>query len=127
MELSDIILSIVIGIAIGCGMIILYAVYLYHDLKSRIDEMIQEVIEQHEATLVGLDIELDNNIYFAYNTEDKQFVCQGASVIEVAKAFRDRFPGKTAYLAGGEPEVLAKFRAELDKMRLEVNEASDSK
>lgn len=126
MELSDIVLSIAIGIAIGCGMIILYAVYLYHDLKSRIDKMIQEVVEQHEASMVGLDIELDNDTYFAYNSEDKQFVCQGASVVEIAKAFRDRFPGKTAYLAGGEPEVLAKFRAELDKMRLEVDEASNS-
>lgn len=123
MELSDIVLSVAIGIAIGCGMIILYAVYLYRDLKSRVDEMIQEVIEQHEANMVGLDIELDNNRYFAYNSEDKQFVCQGATAGEIAVAFRARFPGKTAYLAGGTEEVLAKFRAELDKMKSEVDEA----
>lgn len=120
MELSDVIFSIVIGIGIGFGMIILYAMYLYHNLKSRVDEMIKEVIEHHEASIVGLDIELDNGIYFCYNEKDKQFICKGSSVVEVARAFRDRFPGKTAYLAGGEPEVLAKFREELDQMRLEV-------
>jgi hypothetical protein len=126
MELNDFILAVAIGIAAGFGMIVLYAVYLYHDLKGRVDRMIQEVIAEHEASMVGLDIELDNGVYFCYNTEDKQFVCQGASVVEVAQAFRKRYPGKTAYLAQGEESVLARFRAELDKMRLEVDEASCS-
>jgi hypothetical protein len=126
MELNDIVLSIVIGIAIGFGMVVLYAVYLYHDLKGRVDRMIQEVIKEHEANMIGLDIELDQNQYFCYNTLNKQFVCKGATVVEVAQAFRKRYPSKTAYLAQGEPEVLARFRAELEKMRLEVNEASNS-
>lgn len=126
MELNDFIVAVAIGIASGFGLVILYAMYLYHDLKGRVDRMIEEVIAEHEANIVGLDIELDNDRYFAYNTKDKQFVCQGASVVEVAKAFRDRFPGKTAYLAEGKPEVLAKFRAELEKLRLEVDEASHS-
>ena len=126
MELHDVIVTVLIGIGIGCGMVVLYAVYLYQDLKSRVDQMIKEVIEEAEASMVGLDIELDNDRYFAYNTTDKQFVCQGASVIEIAQAFRNRFPGKTAYLAEGEPEVLARFRAELDKMRQEVDETSTS-
>jgi cobyrinic acid a,c-diamide synthase len=126
MESNDIFLAVAVGIAAGFGMIILYAVYLYYKLKSRIDEMIQEVIAEHEANMVGLDIELDNDVYFCYNNTDKQFICQGASVVEVAQAFRSRYPTKTAYLAGGEPEVLARFRAELDKMRAEVNEVSNS-
>ena len=124
MELSDIVLSVAIGIAVGCGMIILYAVYLYHDLKSRIDQMIQEVVEQHEASLVGLDIELDNDTYFAYNSEDKQFVCQGKTVGEIAVAFRSRFPTKTAYLAGGDPAVVEQFKTEL--LKLAQNETSTS-
>ena len=127
MNLSDIILQILIGIGIGFGFVVLYAWYLYRDLKGRVDRMIEEVIAEHEASMVGLDIELDNGVYFCYDTKDKQFVCQGPSVVEVARAFRDRFPGKTAYLANGDEEVLAKFRAELEKMRLEVvNENSVS-
>lgn len=122
MELIDIITAVGIGIAVGCGMIVLYAVYLYRDLKNRVDQMIAEVIAEHEANMVGLDIEIDNGIYFAYNSEDKQFVCQGRTVGEIALAFRSRFPTKTAYLAGGEPEVVEQFKTEL--LKLAQNETS---
>jgi hypothetical protein len=120
MELNDFIAAVAVGIATGFGMIVLYAWYLYRDLKNRVDRMIQEVIAEHEANMVGLDIETDNGVYFCYNSKDKQFICQGATVGEIAVAFRERYPTKTAYLAGGDPVVVSKFREELQKMRLEV-------
>lgn len=115
MELNEIIATVLIGIGIGVGMVILYAWYLYQDLKSRIDRMIAEVIQEAEADLIGLNIEVDKGVYFCYNNEDKQFVCQGTTVSEIRQAFQDRFPGKTAYLAGGDPTVVEQFRAELTK------------
>lgn len=120
MELNDFILAVAIGIATGFGMIVLYAWYLYRDLKHRVDRMIEEVIAEHEANMVGLDIELENDVYFCYNSQDKAFICQGATVGEVAVAFRNHYPTKTAYLAGGDEAVVAKFKEELLKMRLEV-------
>lgn len=122
MELHDIIVSVLIGVGIGCAMIVGYAWYLYRDLKNRIDQMIKEVIEEAEADLIGLDIELDNGKYFCYNNKDKQFVCQGSTVAEIKQAFQARFPGKTAYLAGGDPEVVATFKTEL--LKLSTNENS---
>ena len=86
--------------------------------------MIAEVIKEAEANLVGLDIELDNGTYFCYNNEDKQFVCQGATVAEIREAFQARFPGKTAYLAGGDPRVVAELKTEL--LKLGTNENSTS-
>ena len=127
MELNDFILAMVVGIATGFSMIVLYAWYLYRDLKSRVDKMIEEVIAEHEANIIGLDIELENDVYFCYDTKDKTFICQGATVGEIAVAFRSRYPTKTAYLAGGDEAVVAKFKEELLKMRLEVvNENSTS-
>lgn len=126
MELSDIIVSILVGIGVGFGIIVIYAWYLYRDLKNRVDEMIAEVVAEHEANMVGLDIEIDNGVYYCYNNEDKQFICQGATVGEIAVAFRNRYPSKTAYLAGGNEAVVDKFREELLKMRQEVDEASTS-
>ena len=126
MELGDFILAVLVGVGTGFSVIVLYAWYLYRDLKNRVDRMIKEVIEEAEANIVGLDIEVDNGRYFCYNSKDKQFVCQGATVGEIAVAFRARYPGKTAYLAGGDEEVVSKFREELQKMRLEVDEASTS-
>jgi hypothetical protein len=116
MELNDFILAVAVGIATGFGMIVLYAWYLYRDLKNRVDRMIQEVIAEAEADLVGLDIEVDNGVYFCYNNKDKQFVCQGSTVAEIKRAFRERYPTKTAYLAGGDPVVVAEFKTELSKL-----------
>ena len=121
MEFMDIVVTILIGIGIGVSMIVLYAWYLYQKLKNRIDRMIQEVIDEVAADMVGLDIEVDQGRYFCYNSKDKQFVCQGSTVAEIKKTFEVRFPGKTAYLAGGDPAVVEQFRTELAQLRTNEN------
>jgi hypothetical protein len=63
-------------------------------------------------------------VYFCYNNEDKQFVCQGATVAEIRTAFQSRFPDKTAYLASGDPRVVAELKTEL--LKLGINENSTS-
>ena len=85
--------------------------------------MVKQIIQEAEADLVGLDIELDNGTYFCYNHTDKQFVCQGGTVAEIRQAFQNRFPEKTAYLAGGDPEVVAEFRTEL--LKLSINDTGN--
>ena len=122
MELGDIVVAILIGIGIGFGIVGLYIWILYHRIKDRVDQMIREVVDEAEASLVGLDIEVDNGVYFCYNSKDKQFVCQGSTVAEIRRAFGERYPGKTAYLAGGDPEVVAEFKTEL--LKLAINETS---
>jgi hypothetical protein len=123
MELNEIVGGILMGIGIGFIMLGLYIWILFQRIKGRVDEMVREVIKEAEADLVGLDIEVDNGVYFCYNNEDKQFVCQGTTVEEIRQAFRSRFPGKTAYLAGGDPRVIAEFKTEL--LKLGINENSD--
>ena len=124
MELMDILIAVGIGFAIGLGLVGFYVWVLYRRLKVRIDRMINEIIKEAEANLVGLDIEVDNGVYFCYNNEDKQFVCQGTTVAEIRRAFSDRYPGKTAYLAAGDPRVVEEFRTEL--LKLAINENSPS-
>lgn len=122
MEFTDILAAVAIGVLIGVAAIMTYCWILYQRLRNRIDQMIEQIITEAEADLVGLDIEIDNGVYFCYNTEDKQFVCQGTTVAEIKHAFQDRFPGKTAYLAGGDPGVIAEFKIEL--LKLATNENS---
>ena len=119
MELNEIVGGILMGIGIGFVVLGLYIWYLYYKLKSRIDRMIAEVIEEAEADLIGLDIEVDKGVYFCYNHNDKQFVCQGSTVAEIKQAFQSRYPGKTAYLAGGDPTVVATFKTELLKLAMD--------
>jgi len=122
MELMDIVAGILMGIGVGFVMLGLYIWILFQRIKSRVDEMFNQIINEAEANLVGLDIEVDNGVYFCYNNEDKQFVCQGTTVAEIRTAFQSRFPGKTAYLAGGDPGVVAEFKTEL--LKLGINENS---
>jgi hypothetical protein len=124
MELNEIVGGILMGIGIGFIVLGLYIWILYQRIKGRVDQMVREVIEEAEADLVGLDIELDKGVYFCYNHTDKQFVCQGTTVAEIKQSFQDRFPGKTAYLAGGDPAVVANFKTELTKLKTNENSPS---
>ena len=124
MELMNILTAIGIGTLIGVGIIGFYVWILYRRLQIRVDHMVKQIIQEAESNLVGLDIEVDKDTYFCYNSEDKQFVCQGKTVSEIRQAFGARFPGKTAYLAGGDPRVVEHFKTEL--LRLGINENSTS-
>jgi len=124
MELMNILTAIGIGTLIGVGIIGFYVWILYRRLQIRVDHMVKQIIQEAESNLVGLDIEVDKDTYFCYNSEDKQFVCQGKTVAEIRQAFGARFPGKTAYLAGGDPRVVAEFKTEL--LKLGINETSTS-
>jgi hypothetical protein len=124
MEFMDIILVLAVGALIGFGIVGIYVWMLYNKLKNRIDQMIAEVINEAEDNLVGLDIELDRGTYFCYNSKDKQFVCQGKTVAEIREGFQRRFPEKTAYLAGGDPAVVAELKTELVKLGINENSSS---
>ena len=122
MELNDIIAGIFIGIALGFSALVMYVWILYQRIKGRVDDLVKQIIQEAEANLIGLDIEVDQGRYFCYNSEDKQFVCQGTTVQEIRLGFQARFPAKTAYLAGGDPAVVAEFKTEL--LKLAINENS---
>ena len=124
MELNEIVGGIVMGIGIAFVLVGLYIWILFQRIRSRVDHMVKQIIQEAEADLVGLDIEVDNGTYFCYDHTDKQFVCQGATVAEIRQSFQDRFPGKTAYLAGGDPAVVATFRTEL--LKLAINEPNNN-
>lgn len=124
MEFGDILTAVGVGVLLGIGAVGLYIWVLYQRLKTKIDQMVEEVVAEAESNLVGLDIEVDKGVYFCYNSEDKQFICQGTTVEEIREGFRQRFPTKTAYLAGGDPEVVAHFKTELLKLAIDENSPS---
>ena len=124
MELSEIIGGILMGIGISFVVLGLYIWILFQRINGRVDDMVDQIIQEAESNLVGLDIEVDKDTYFCYNSEDKQFICQGKTVAEIRQAFGARFPGKTAYLAGGDPGIVEQFRAELTKLSMNENNPS---
>ena len=124
MELSEIVGGILMLLGIGFIMLGLYIWILYQRIRGQVDHMVNQMFQEAESNLIGLDVELDRGSYFCYNSKDKQFICRGQTVAEVRQAFQLRFPDKTAYLAGGDPEVIDKFKTEL--LKLGTNEVSSS-
>ena len=110
--MTEIILGIFLGIAIT-GII----VYLY--IRGLIRTVIREIddhIERAADTLMPVIIERENGVLFCYDKKDKQFICQGATVAEIREAFARRFPDKTAYLDGGDEELVKELRGELKEL-----------
>jgi len=60
-------------------------------------------------------VERENGIIYCYNKNDNQFICQGANLSEIKAAFKARFPDRTAYLDGGNLELVEELRTELRK------------
>jgi hypothetical protein len=114
--------AVIIGVGIGIALVMLYAWSVYRGLVRRVDRMVLDMVAEAENSMIGLDIELDRGVYFCYNSKDQQFVCQGTTVAEIRQVFGARYPGKTAYLAGGDPAVVEQFKTEL--LRLGTNENS---
>jgi hypothetical protein len=89
------------GAVLLMGLVIFY--FWLKRFNDRLEATLTELIEQLEDQMVGLEVEVDNGLYYCYNSKDKQFVCQGADAREIIDRFQARYPDKTAFLAG-EPE-----------------------
>jgi hypothetical protein len=109
------IVAIIVGILIGAALAILL-IYLYiRGLVHSVMEELDRHIELAASTLMPVIVERMNGVIFCYSKEDNQFICQGTTLAEVRAAFKSRFPDKTAYLDGGDEELVKELRAELGK------------
>jgi hypothetical protein len=111
MEIGAIIIGILIGAALAVLLIYLYVRGLIHEVVAELDAQ----IERAAGTLMPVIVERMNGVIFCYSKEDNQFICQGATLAEVRAAFKARFPDKTAYLDGGDEELVKELREELGK------------
>lgn len=83
-----------------------------------VDQLVPETNQATaSATDIQLKIEFDQNIYFAYNTENNQFVCQGNTVTQLRQRLSEMFPGQTATIVDGDPAVLAMLQKELEDIK----------
>jgi hypothetical protein len=112
--------SALIGMLFGIVVVVSYIWAQWLSIVSRIEQMMEQ-IDETELDLIGIEVELDQNLFLCYNSQNKEFVCQGATVQEIREAFRRRYPDKTAYLAGGEPDAVSRFKTELSKLKTDEN------
>jgi hypothetical protein len=110
-EIGAIIIGILIGAALAVLLIYLYIRGLVHSVMEELDRH----IELAASTLMPVIVERMNGVIFCYSKENNQFICQGTTLAEVREAFKARFPDKTAYLDGGDEELVKELRKELGK------------
>lgn len=71
--------------------------------------------------IIPLSVEVENNLYYCYNSKTNQFVCQGADVKEITAQFQQRFPGLNAFFDSGDETALATLRQQLKDNRENSN------
>jgi hypothetical protein len=113
----EFIFGILLGIVIAGILIYLYIRGLIISVMRELDEH----IERAATTLMPVIIERENGVLFCYDKQDKQFICQGASVAEIREAFGRRFPDRTAYLDGGDEELVTELRKELKELNVKLD------
>jgi hypothetical protein len=119
-DITALVANTMIGIGLGIGLVTFYVWRVIRKFEDQIQGLIRETIQEVEANMIGLVVEQDGDVIYAYTAKDRQFVCQGATVTEIREGFKSRYPEKTAYLAGGDEALVERFRTELT--RLSINE-----
>ena len=106
--------DIILGILLGFGVTILFIYLHICSLVTKILADIHSHVARVAETLMPIFVERVNDQIYCYD-ENKQFICQGATVADIREAFAKRFPDKTAYLDGGDEELVKELQAEIGK------------
>jgi len=101
--------DILIGIGLGIAFSILVVNWMFERIASRLEAGIESRLEKH----IGINVEVDNGMIYCYNSDTDQFLCQGQTLEEIRQVFQERFPDKTAYLNGGDPDIVTQWKKQL--------------
>jgi len=101
--------DILIGLGIGIALTLKIGTWYL----ERLGDMFEDEIDRKLDTYIGIDVEVDNGIILCYNSETRQFLCQGNTIADITTAFQEMFPHQTAYLNGGDPEIVTQWKMQI--------------
>ena len=116
-DITTIVANALIGFGLGLAILAFYVWRTVRRFEAELRELVREAVAETEANLIGLIVEQEGGVIYAYTEQDRQFVCQGATVEEIRAGFRSRYPEKTAYLAGGDEALVERFKQELTQLK----------
>jgi hypothetical protein len=126
-DITTIVANILIGLGLGIGLVVLWVWNTIRRFENDLRSVVRETIKEVEEQFVGVVVEEDAGQLYFYREEDRQFMCQGSTLAEVREKFNELFPEKIAYLAGGDPVLIERLKAELKTIKeKEKNEVSIS-
>jgi hypothetical protein len=126
-DVTTMVANILIGIGLGIGLVVFWIWRTVRKFEDEIRGLVRETIREVEADMVGIVVEEEAGQLYFYRETDRQFLCQGTTLAEIRKKFNDMYPQKIAFLAGGDPALIERLKAELKVLKeQEKNEGSIS-
>jgi hypothetical protein len=126
-DIATLVVNILIGLGLGIGLVVFWVWRTVRRFEDDLRGLVRETIREVEADMVGIVVEEDAGQLYFYRESDRQFLCQGADLMEIRKRFNDMYPEKIAFLAGGDPVLIERLKTELKNLKeQEKNEGSIS-
>lgn len=104
------VVTFVVGIVVGIGLMILYIAYKFKSILNELDQYIDKTID---STFLGLIVEKHNDMYRFYRARDNQFICQTNTLDNVRELFSTQFPTKTVYIESGDEVAVNEIKQAL--------------
>jgi hypothetical protein len=112
-------IMMIMGVMLLVGLGVVW--YILRRFNDRLEQQLTDLVKELEDRIIGLDVEVDNNQYFIYNSKDKSFICQGATAEEIKQKFLARCPGQNAYFAGGDERAIEYLTQEFLRLKDETS------
>jgi hypothetical protein len=126
-DITTIVANMLIGLGLGIGLVVFWIWRTVRRFEEDVRGIVRETIKEVEADMVGIVVEEDAGQLYFYRESDRQFLCQGSTLMEIRKRFNDMYPEKIAFLAGGDPALIERLKNELKTIKeQEKNEGSIS-
>jgi hypothetical protein len=93
---------VVFLLEVALAYLVLQIVLNYFALRALRDEIGQHL----DSRAIPVTVEFDNNQYYCYNKQNKEFMAQGATYDEIKKRLQARFTNCVVYIDGGDPAVI---------------------
>jgi len=123
-DITTIVANILIGLGLGIGLVVFWIWRVIRRFEEDVRGMVRETIREVEADMVPIVVEEDAGQLYFYRETDRQFLCQGGTLMEIRKRFNEQYPSKIAYLAGGDPVLVERLKNELKALKEQENNES---
>ena len=120
-DITTIVANILIGLGLGIGLVVFWIWRVIRRFEEDVRGMVRETIREVEADMVPIVVEEDAGQLYFYRETDRQFLCQGTTLMEIRKRFNEQYPSKIAYLAGGDPVLVERLKNELKALKEQEN------
>ena len=109
--MDDTLITLIIGIAAGVALSLLYLAYRIKLVMNALDSHIEQALDQVKDSFITILVEKDQDTYYCYRREDRQFVCQGRTVDEIRAAFKLKHPDRVALISNDtEKSIVEEFK-----------------